>query len=175
MLIVIGTSPDRSEWLAASSGSIGREHIVVSNWGFELGKIRWVMENTTAERFLFLQDSWVVKTPDFFTLLENIEGSVALTADPCFFGCFAGVYERTVIEKIGIPTVTTKLEAVHAERSWHEAYVACGGEPTVLFPDLTDENAAEVRFHNGRENLILENEYVMKYKGTWRPDQLLRT
>lgn len=172
MLIAIGTSPDRSEWLQACSGSMGREHIVISNWGFELGKIRWLMDNTTAQRFLFLQDSWVVKSPDLFALLEHTEGSIALTQDPYFFGCFAGVYERKVIEDIGIPTVSTKLQAVEFERSWHESYVASAGEPTVLFPDLTDENATEVRFHNGRENLILENDYIIKYKGTWRADQL---
>ena len=175
MLIVIGSSPDRAEWLEACSGSIGREHIVVSNWGFELGKIRWVMKNTSADRFLFLQDSWVVKTPDFFTLLDDLVGSVALTADPYFFGCFAGVYERWVIEDIGLPVIETKFEAVQAERHWHESYVMTAGEPTVLFSELTDENATEVRFHNGRDNLILENEYVRKYKGTWREEQLLRT
>lgn len=172
MLIAIGSSPDRSDWLQACSGSIGREHIIISNWGYELGKIRWLMDNTTADRFLFLQDSWVVKTSDFFTLLEDTQGSVALTQDPYFFGCFAGVYERTVIEQIGVPTISTKLEAVESERYWHESYVAEAGEPTVLFPDLTDKNATEVRFHNGRENLILENDYIIKYKGTWRADQL---
>lgn len=175
MLIVIGSSPDRAEWLQASSGSIGREHIVVSNWGFELGKIAWVMNNTTANRFLFLQDSWVVKTPKLFTLLDSIDGSIAITQDPYYFGCFAGVYERHVIEDIGVPVIESKFDAVQAERYWHESYVQCNGEPTVLFPDLTDESSTQTIFLNGRENLILENEYLMKYKGTWRADQLSQT
>jgi hypothetical protein len=172
VLIVIGTSPDRSEWLAGSSGSIGREHIVVSNYGFELAKIAWVMDNTTAERFLFLQDSWVVKTPTFFTLLEQTVGSVALLSYPNFFGCYAGVYERSVIKQIGIPVVESKVDSVKLEKAWHESYVAVSGEPHVLFPQLTDKEAAEERFYNGRRNLILENEYVVKYKATWRVDQL---
>lgn len=175
MLIVIGSSPDRSEWLQECSASIGREHIIVSNWGYELGKIGWVMNNTTADRFLFLQDSWVVKSPKFFTLLDNLTGSIAVTSDPDYFGCFAGVYERNIIEQIGVPVISTKREAVQAERWWHEAYVQVSGTPTVLFPELTDENATETRHHNGRENLILENEYIIKYKGTWRPDQLSLT
>jgi len=175
VLIVIGSSPDRTEWLEISSGSIGREHLIVSNWGYELNKIRWIIQNTAAERFLFLQDSWQVKSPEFFDLLEKTSGSVAITSDPYFFGCFAGVYERTVIEKIGIPNIGTKLDAVLAERSWHEEYVRVGGVPTVLFPELTDARATEVRVFNGRENLILENDYVVKYKGTWRPDQLSLT
>ena len=172
MLIVIGSSPDRAEWLESSSGSIGREHVIVSNWGYELNKIRWVIENTAAERFLFLQDSWRIKSPEFFDLLDKASGSVAITSDPYFFGCFAGVYERAVIEKIGIPNIETKLNAVLAEKWWHEEYVRVAGEPTVLFPELTDDRATEVRFFNGRENLILENDYVLKYKGTWREDQL---
>lgn len=175
MLIVIGTSPDRAEWLEASSGSINLEHIIVSNWGYELNKIQWVIENTTAERFLFLQDSWVIKNANFFTLLDQHKGSIALTQDPYFFGCFAGVYERGIIEQIGIPEINTKLEAVLAEKWWHEAYVNAAGAPTVLFPELTDENSTQTIFHNGRENLILENEYVMKYKGTWSADQLSLT
>jgi hypothetical protein len=175
VLIAIGSSPDRSIWLQEASASIGREHIIVSNWGYELGKIRWLMENTTADRFLFLQDSWVVKSAAFFTLLDNTDGSIAITQDPYFFGCFAGVYERKIIEHIGIPTITTKLEAVESERYWHEAYVQTAGEPRVLFPDLTDDNATEVRVHNGRENLILENDYIIKYKGTWRAEQLSLT
>lgn len=175
MLIVIGSSPDRAEWLEISSGSIGREHLIVSNWGYELNKIRWVIENTAAARFLFLQDSWEVKSPEFFTILEGTTGSVALTSDPYYFGCFAGVYERAVIEKIGIPDIKTKLDAVLAERWWHEAYVRVAGAPTVLFPELTDDRATEIRVFNGRENLILENEYVIKYKGTWREEQLSLT
>lgn len=172
MLIVIGSSPDRAEWLEISSGSIGREHLIVSNWGYELNKIRWVIENTAAERFLFLQDSWEIKSPEFFTLLEETSGSVALTSDPYYFGCFAGIYERDIIQEIGIPNIKTKLEAVLAERSWHEEYVRVGGVPTVLFPELTDDRATEIRVLNGRENLILENKYVVKYKGTWRAEQL---
>lgn len=175
MLIVIGSSPNRAEWLEQSSRSIGREHIVVSNWGFELGKIAWVMNNTNANRFLFLQDSWVIKTPNFFALLDDCTGSVALLQDPYFFGCFAGVYERHIIEQIGVPVIQSKFDAVQSERKWHESYVAVNGEPHVLFPRLSDEKATEIRFHNGRENLILENEYIIKYKGTWRADQLSPT
>ena len=168
MLIVIGSSPDRGEWAAEASASIGREHIVVSNYGFELNKIRWVIENTRAERFLFLQDSWRIKSDKFWGLIDQFEGSIALNRDPYFFGCYAGVYERWVVERIGIPWVENKQHSILLEIDWHRHYVEIAGEPTVLFPELTDANATGVVVKNGRENLLLENEYVEKWKGTWR-------
>ena len=167
MLTVIGSSPNRREWLADCSASINREHIAVVNYGYELGKIRWVMDNTNAERFLFLQDSWVIKSDGFWDLLEQFEGSIALTKDPYFFGCYAGVYERSVIEEIGIPIVADKDSAIRYEISWHKDYVEWAGEPVVLFPDLTDANSRNVTIRHGRENLVLENDFVVKYKGTW--------
>ena len=167
MLIVIGSSPDRQEWLADCSASIKRDHIAVVNTGYELGKIRWVMENTTADRFLFLQDSWLIKDEGFWNLLEAHSGSVAINSDPYYFGCYAGIYERSVIEKIGLPVTTDKQDAIRNEIDWHKAYVEIAGKPTVLFPELTDNNATGTVEKHGRINLLLENEYIAKYKGTW--------
>jgi hypothetical protein len=167
VLVVIGSSPERKEWLADCSNSIRREHIAVVNTGYELAKIRWVIENTNAERFLFLQDSWLVKDDRFWELLEANQGSVCLTADPYYYGCYAGVYERWVIEQIGIPVMESKLDAIHNEIAWHKEYVNVAGKPTVLFPELTDSNATRTVEINGRTNLVLENEFIVKLKGTW--------
>ena len=168
MLTVIGSSPDRQAWLADCSASLGREHIAVVSYGYELAKIAWVMENTSVDRFFFLQDSWQVKTPAFWDLLDQFEGSVALTRDPYFFGCYAGVYERSVVDRIGTPVVRDKQDSILLEIDWHRRYVEASVEPTVLFPELTDKNATEVVVKHGRENLVLENEFVVKFKGTWR-------
>jgi hypothetical protein len=125
------------------------------------------MKNTKAERFLFLQDSWVIKDDGFWELLENEEGSVCLTADPYYYGCYAGVYERAVIQQIGIPIISSKIESIENEIAWHKDYVQVAGEPKVLFPDLTDKNATRTVEKNGRTNLVLENDCLVKYKGTW--------
>ena len=167
MLTVIGSSPDRQAWLADCSASLGREHIAVVSYGYELAKIAWVMENTSVDRFFFLQDSWQVKSPAFWDLLEQFEGSVALTRDPYFFGCFTGVYERHIIDRIGVPTVEDKAHSILLEIDWHRRYVEASVEPTVLFPDLTDANATDVVERHGRKNLVLENDLVVKWKGTW--------
>ena len=167
MLVVIGSSPDRQRWLSDCSASIKREHIAVVNSGYELGKIRWVMENTNADRFLFLQDSWQVKDEGFWDLLEAQSGSVAITNDPYYYGCYAGVYERWVIEQIGIPVMADKADAIRNEVAWHQSYFSTVGELPVLFPELRDSNATrQVQLHD-RNNLVLENKYIVKYKGTW--------
>jgi hypothetical protein len=167
LLIVIGSAPGREDWLKDCSTSIDREHIAVVNTGFELAKIDWVINNTNAERFLFLQDTWIVKSPDFWVELEKHSGSIALNQDPYFYGCYAGVYERSVIERIGIPQITEKCEAIHYEIAWHKDYVKVAGEPIVLFPKLTDANSTRQVEKNGRTNLLLENDLIAKYKGTW--------
>jgi hypothetical protein len=168
MLVVVGSSPDRQEWLADCSASIKREHIVVVNFGFALAKIDWVMKNTNAERFLLLQDSWVIKDGGFWDLLEAHTGSIAINSDPYYFGCYAGVYERSVIEQIGVPVMKDKRDAIHHEIEWHKRYVGVAGEPTVLFPELTDANSLGMIELHGRTNLVLENDYIVKYKGTWK-------
>lgn len=167
-LVAIGSSLGRESWLADSSASINRNHIAVISYGFELAKIGWVMDNTKANRFLFLQDSWVIKDDSFWDLLEAHTGSVAITADPYFYGCYAGVYERSIIEQIGVPKITTKREAIDNEIAWHKSYVEVAGEPVVLFPDLTDANSTRPVEKHGRANLVLENDYIIKYKGTWK-------
>ena len=167
MLVVIGSSPDRQEWLADCSASIKRDHIAVVSFGFELAKIGWVMDNTNVDRFLLLQDSWKIKDEGFWDLLESHSGSVAINSDPYYFGCYAGVYERSVIEQIGVPVMADKRDAIRHEIDWHKRYVEVSGEPTVLFPELTDANAfGQIQLH-GRTNLVLENDYIVKYKGTW--------
>lgn len=167
MLIVIGTSPGRTEWASEASASISRDHIVVSSFGYELNKIRFVVEETKAERFLLLQDSWVVKSDEFWDLLDTVQGSVALSPYPYFYGCYAGVYESWAVREVGIPVVQDKDHSIRLEVDWHRQYVDVAGEPTVLFPDLVDANATGVVMKHGRENLVLENDLIAKYKGTW--------
>jgi len=171
VITVIGTSPDRADWAAQALASTQGDTIVVTAAGYELGKIGWVLENTTIDRFLFIQDS-VILSEALYAILSDSEGSLALLSDPDVFGCYLGVYERVFLEKAGIPQIRSKREAVEAERWWTQKYLSFSGPVPVLFPELSDENAGEPVLHLGRENLVLSNEYMTKYKGTWRPDQI---
>lgn len=168
---VIGTSPGRGEWAARAADSVPGDCIVVSCPGYEIGKLEWVVENTNLRRFLFIQDS-VVVTPGLYEVLSKYKHSVALLGDPGPFGCYLGVYERWALMNTGFPKITTKAEAVKAELSWTAKYLEVAGDVPVLFPELSDENAGPPVSHLNRRNLVLSNEYVTKYKGTWRHDQI---
>jgi hypothetical protein len=57
MLVVVGTSPGRENWVRQCLESLSRESLVVSGFGFDLGTIFFVLKNTTIERFVYIQDS----------------------------------------------------------------------------------------------------------------------
>lgn len=145
--------------------------VVVSVEGYELGKLQWIVENTTLDRFLFIQDS-VTVSEALYARLSDFDGSVALLSDPRVFGCYLGVYERKILEKVGFSNIRSKREAVDAEIWWTRQYVQAAGDVPVLFPELTDRSASGPINHLGRDNLVLSNEFMTKYKGTWRHDQI---
>lgn len=157
--------------MADALAAVPGEALVVAVPGFELGKIQWVVENTTIDRFLFIQDS-VIVSPALYASLSHFEGSVALLSDPVPFGCYLGVYERKVLEQVGFPNIRSKREAVEAEIWWTTAYCEAAGNVPVLTPQTCDAKAVKIVKRHGRDNLVLENELFTKYKGTWRGDQI---
>lgn len=165
--IVVCTTPGREMWLSDCLTSINREVIVISDFTFELGKIDWMSKNTGFDRFLILQDSVVIKDDSFFDLLFSVDGSVSLNQDPSWYGCYMGIYERSALLSVGVPLPKTKQESIRYEYEWTPQYVEACDSVTVMFPDFKDQNASGKCLRHGRENLILENDYLIKYKGDW--------
>lgn len=165
--IVIATTPGRECWLAQCLKSVGdRPVMVLSDYSFELGKIRWMYNNTNFQRWLLLHDSVVIKDQKVFDLLFSYPKSVAVSTCPVKFGMYLGVYHRDTLAKTGIPQPTSKIEAIHYERAWSNHYCSLEDVP-VLFQDFTDQLSKGTQEVLGRVNLVLENEYLIKYKGTW--------
>lgn len=165
-MIVIATTPRRENWLAQCLTSISRPVMVLSDFTFELGKINWIFNNTTIERFFFLQDSVVIKDDRIFELLDET-GSIALSKDPSIYGMYLGIYERKHLAKIDIPIPQSKREAIDYEISWTSKYCQAAKSVRIAFPDLADRNASKKEIVFGRENLVLENDFLIKYKGNW--------
>lgn len=166
-MIVIGTTPGREEWLQQCLASIQHPVLVLSDFTFELGKIKWVFENTKIQRFMFLQDSVVIKNQSLFDLLYKDKGSIALTNDPGMYGMYLGVYERNILEKIEIPLPKNKSESIAYELSWTESYCKAARNIRLAFTDFSDSRSKEKTVLFGRENLVLENDFLIKYKGNW--------
>lgn len=165
---IVGTTPGRENWLAQCLVSLfGRDVLVVSlEDGFELGKIKWVYDHTDLDRFLFLQDSVEVLSQGFWEYLNAFDGSASLLCEPMRYGSYMGIYERKVLDLLEWPTVETKLDSIAQEVGWTQDYVRAAGDVPTIFRDLKDSNGYE-KEHFGRNNLVLENQYFRKYKGTW--------
>jgi hypothetical protein len=166
-MIVIATTPGRENWLSQCLASISQPVLVLSDFTFELGKINWVFNNTKIERFMFLQDSVVVKDEKLFELLIHDKGSISLTNDPCIYGMYMGVYEREILKQIEIPIPQNKAQSIAYELSWTDTYCRVAKNVRVAFTDLTDANSKRKQVLFDRENLVLENDFLIKYKGNW--------
>ena len=55
--IVIGTSTDREDWIYDIVKSFTVPYILVSTGGYELGKIKWVYENTKIDRWIKIRQN----------------------------------------------------------------------------------------------------------------------
>lgn len=78
-----------------------------------------------------------------------------------------GIYDPKILRQIEVPIPKSKAEAIEFELSWTKKYVEQAQGVEVLFPELKDANARRKEFKHNRENLILENQYLIKYKGNW--------
>ena len=83
-IIVVGTRPDRIEQLTNCWNSIESPYlkIAVDCNGYEVGKLRWVLKNTNADEFVFLQDSVEIKDNSIFKICSCQSGF--FTADVTF-------------------------------------------------------------------------------------------
>ena len=163
--IVIGTSTDREDWIYDIVKSFTVPYILVSTDGYELGKIKWVYENTKIDRFIFLQDSLVIKNNNLFEKVFASEGSSCLMCDPGHMGSYLGLYERKTLEKIGIPDAHSKLDSIRFELEWNKEYIAnCD---ILNHPIDLDHNIMYTVMKNGRENMVYVNDLYEKWKGDW--------
>lgn len=166
--VFIASTTDRAPWLAQCVKSLGgREVTVVLSGSYELGKLQHIFQHHDDERFLFLQDSVEVLSEGFWARLREFSGSVGLLPDPHPFGCYMGVYERKHLAKMPWPAVESKEDSIRFEVEWAREYAQVVGGVPVVFPELTDASGFHME-HLGRSNLVLENAWFRKWKGTHR-------
>lgn len=166
MNIVIATTPGRELWLKDCVKSFGHLQLtIISDFGWEVDKIRWAYENTNWEKFWFLHDTCEILDPSFLFNAWNQKRSVAVTDHPVPFGHYLGIYSRKTLKKLGFPTVQNKDDAIREECEWHIKYKQIEDFP-VLFKNFSDE-FGYVKHKNGRLNIVLENKFLRKYKGSW--------
>lgn len=165
--IVIGTYKGRENWLADCLDSLKgyeRYPVIACDVPWELGVIGWAYPRF--DEFLFLQDSVIVKQLDWIDEVFDCPKSVSLCHNPFFM--YLGKYTRKDLDKVELPDVSNKREAVEHEGSWTKYYASLCN-PITLWPLVDTDIFVE---KHGRKNMVLENEYIVKYKGTWHPDMI---
>lgn len=149
------------------SRSIPRPHVIyvgsVDN-GHEGAALQWALDNTNWERFLFLQDSVVVTEPGLFDKIDATPGSICLHDVPGHFGCFLGVYERRILEGLGVPEMASRGDAIKHEATWCGTYADRCSDLVCL--DSPGGSRSEVERH-GRNNLPYDTGWLVKYRGNW--------
>jgi len=134
---------------------------------YELGGLKRIYDNKPQYKEIFiLQDTFEVKDNKIFDrVFEEHNGkSVFINQDGQMYCC---KYRRDVLDNINIPLPRNKIEAINYELEFNNNYRKLDN-PIILFPNFVDShNKFEDKF--GRRNMIIENKYLKKYKGTWSP------
>ncbi len=168
--LVISTAEGREEWLdaavrsAQASAHYGRL-LVASSPFYETGALAEALTMVGEdERFLFIGDSMHIMSSAFFDHLPD-EGSAWLFGRPTMY---AGIYEPRILSALlkQFPPATDKHTAIHRETAFCDPYGTITRAPTI-WPEVTDETALYEQDAFGRRNLVLGNEHIVKYKGTW--------
>lgn len=140
------------------------EHMnVMNSWnGYELGAIAWGIKRFG--EFIFLPDSCIVKDQSILDKMFDFDGSVYLS--PGFFH-YMGKYRTQTLNRIEVPKIDKKEEAITFEHVFGNRYMAAESQIKMLEPCLPVQSEVfEVK--NGRKNMVVENEWFKKWKGTYR-------
>lgn len=140
--------------------------------GFEIGAIEKVLTETNWDEFILLQDTIEIKNVEIFRILFEDFAGYSVAYNP-HFQMYLGKYKREILNKLTLPIVRDKIEAVRQEELFTREYWKIDPSTKVFNPHFRDEN-----FYNNwdnefdRRNLKMEDDYIIKRKATWSADQL---
>lgn len=175
--ILIGTSIGYEDWVADCLVSVqtwSGDVVVKSDSSYELGKIRWAYEHLDWDRFLFLQCTTVVNDQSILDELDwrtSHGESYSIGTCPGLYGSYLGVYQRHVLDTVGVPDVTCKEDSIRKEVEWTREYVRHAPTDMSDVPAfthlLTDEHGVKVMRH-GQVRLEIATPWITKWKATYR-------
>lgn len=137
-------------------------HIANPEGGYELGALKVAMQRTGEDIFL-LQDTCVIKNKKLFDIAASKKGGMAVCER---FLSYLGKYDRSVLDKLELPHPGNKRQAIEYEHQFTHRYTCEDPHFSYLDPVLRDGERYEDK--HGRLNMVLENEFIIKYKATWK-------
>jgi len=137
--------------------------------GWQIDGFRKIWEQTDYDEIFFLNETMIVKDNSIWEIIfgKLIGQSVAL-ADK--FQMFLAKYERKYVEKTEFPTVSNRYEDVTlGEDVWNHSYMDVCPDWIYLDPmeDVNPEFPENFEHKFGRKNMIIENQYIKKWKSAW--------
>lgn len=169
-VIIICTTINRTNWLKNCLDSFkGYNKYPIITLMINEGKGRFAdfineIKKLPYDEFILLQDSMEIKNTDVFDICFNDTRSVSLSSVPDKFGNFHGKFIMSIFRQVEVPEIKDKKDDVLFELKFSNDYLNKCGEYTELC-DLKHTNNFVEKF--GRLNMITENDYIRKFKGTW--------
>ena len=113
------------------------------------------------DEFILLQDSVMIKDSSLLKKMLESPNSVWLSKWGQNYFC---KYKSKILRQIPIE-INSKEDSIYWERQLHEDYRKLEVPEIMLDGCLDNTEVFEESY--GRNNMISENEYFKKYKGTW--------
>jgi len=159
--IVITTSEYTKDYLYPLLASIKTDYPIVVHMNGGLNRNGWEIAGVqkgkdTFDEFIHLMDTTLIKDNSLFEKLFAMDGNVFLTNGGYHY---MGKFVSNTLGQL--QTVSNKEEAIQQELHWYH------GPRTYFTPDLpVHTNNFEEKY--GQNRMRLENDYMIKWKGTYR-------
>lgn len=171
--IIVPTCKKFKPWLDNFMKTINTEYPIIIVYNTKENNMYDVLGVTTAidlgiEEFFVMHDTMEVKDNSLFDILFKEHKGKTVFLNPVG-QMFLNKYVLKDILESGVDykrlyTVKNKLNAVHAESGFNGS-LKQKIKPIILFPNFVDGPKREQKF--GRNNMVIENQYLKKYKGTY--------
>ena len=143
---------------------------VVDSPGWVTDGLRYISEHDMPEHqgdsVFLLNETMVIKDHSLFDKAAAIDGPAALSPG---YLMFCGKFVPEQLSRVKWPVVKDKrADVIYGEAGVCRDQLAPG--VPVLCPDFTDpdyNDEANYQERHGRRNLVLKNDYLIKFKGTW--------
>lgn len=129
--------------------------------GYEMAALKYA--STLNDDIVFLQDSCEIKDIGIFRMLAEATGGIGICKN---FNSYIGKYKGEILCQMNFPMVKSKEEAITQEGIWTRDYIHRDPDFRWFHQLLKDNPKREEKF--GRMNMVLENDYMKKFKATFR-------
>lgn len=155
--LVIGSHPG-SPWINDWPRFGPRRVHIHRDGGYELTALRAAVDRYP--RFIYLQDSCEVLSPAFWTTIDALTEPTWIFGPP---GMYLGVYDSAELRPVldQAPTHVDKRTSIEWEGLIRDRLP----HPTI-WGEVTDA-VGRMEERHGRMNLVLENQFLRKFKGNW--------